>query len=441
MAEEKILIVDDSEDNLFILSARLKNAGYAVVAARDGVEGLKKAKKEQPDLILLDILMPKMDGYETCKRLKRDERTEFIPVIMLTAKTELDDVVKGLEIGADDYITKPFQASALIARVNAHLRRTEAHRDLYRSKIEISDELKRTREALNRAVRIEDDIELQYEFCQQRLENHKPCIQNEKYTLPLGVLLIKQFISAFDATPSGMHRNLYVPLLIQASKEYLRTILDNREWHQYCQPAPLNTLGDLQDLFLDLLHAYENIYHTYLYSFITMDLANGYGVSATTDILLKSTMGRVTTLLAQTPIATAETGDPSPKQSADDRTRYQPPPSETVSLLSTLQLLKAQLLGFGYVDRASDLEVTPDENDEQQTAKITTNCDHCLFRQPCRILGGQRRTLERGSFCLATAHWNAMLKNRLHMDCDYFIEHLDDTHSNASITLYGALPR
>lgn len=120
----KILIVDDEIDTLLPLKRSLEVEDYMVVGASNGHEALKKARAEIPDLILLDLMMPEMDGYEVCARLKNDTLTKNIPVIILTAKDAVRDKVKGLDIGADDYVTKPFNLNELKARVKSVLRRT-----------------------------------------------------------------------------------------------------------------------------------------------------------------------------------------------------------------------------------------------------------------------------------------------------------------------------
>jgi two-component system alkaline phosphatase synthesis response regulator PhoP len=120
---EKILIVDDEVDALTALKVALESDGYNVIEALDGFEGISKAKSETPDVILLDIMMPGMDGFEVCRRLKSDPQLSSIPVIMLTAKGEVDDKVEGLEMGADDYVTKPFNLKELKARIKSVIRR------------------------------------------------------------------------------------------------------------------------------------------------------------------------------------------------------------------------------------------------------------------------------------------------------------------------------
>ncbi len=123
MATEHILIVDDEEDILELVAYNLAKAGYRVTKAASGEEAIKAARSKAPDLVLLDLMLPGVDGFEVCNTLKRDPRTANVPVIMLTARGEEPDVVAGLELGADDYVTKPFSPRVLLARVRAVLRR------------------------------------------------------------------------------------------------------------------------------------------------------------------------------------------------------------------------------------------------------------------------------------------------------------------------------
>jgi len=119
--KEKILIIEDEEDLVKGLKLNLADEGYEVDWASDGVEGLRKALEERPQLIILDIMLPKMNGLDICRELR--QKNISIPIIMLTAKGEEIDKVLGLEIGADDYMTKPFSIRELLARIKAHLRR------------------------------------------------------------------------------------------------------------------------------------------------------------------------------------------------------------------------------------------------------------------------------------------------------------------------------
>jgi len=123
MAKERILVVEDDDDILQLLKYNLAKDGYRVTGVVSGEEALKAVKLSTPDLILLDLMLPGVDGLEVCRELKRDDRTGKIPIIMLTAKGEEADIVTGLELGADDYITKPFSPRVVLARVRTVLRR------------------------------------------------------------------------------------------------------------------------------------------------------------------------------------------------------------------------------------------------------------------------------------------------------------------------------
>ncbi len=128
--KSKILIVDDAVDTVELLRKRFHSEGYDTAEANDGEEALQKVEQYHPDLIVLDVMMPKLDGYEVCRRLKADENTKYVPVLMLTAKGEIENKVKGLEIGADDYLPKPFDYKELSARVKSLLTIKEAREKL-----------------------------------------------------------------------------------------------------------------------------------------------------------------------------------------------------------------------------------------------------------------------------------------------------------------------
>jgi adenylate cyclase len=122
-----ILVVDDVPDNVQIVQLRLESQSYGVITASDGGEALEQVRSKLPDLILLDVMMPGIDGIETVKRLKADSSLPFIPVILLTARSDTKEVIAGLDSGADDYLTKPFDHGALLARVRAMLRIKALH--------------------------------------------------------------------------------------------------------------------------------------------------------------------------------------------------------------------------------------------------------------------------------------------------------------------------
>jgi two-component system phosphate regulon response regulator PhoB len=126
VAKETILVVDDEEDILELLDYNLSRHGYAVSRAASGEAALEEVRANPPHLVILDLMLPGMDGLEVCRILKKDERTAGVPVLMLTARGEEADIVTGLELGADDYVTKPFSPRVLLARVKAVLRRRTA---------------------------------------------------------------------------------------------------------------------------------------------------------------------------------------------------------------------------------------------------------------------------------------------------------------------------
>ena len=126
LANPKILVVEDEPNQVELIEFNLNSEGYEVVVARDGEEALNLAEEENPDLILLDWMLPKVSGIEVCRQLRRSKMTREIPIVMLTARSEDSDKIRGLDIGADDYITKPYSIKELLARVRAAMRRPSA---------------------------------------------------------------------------------------------------------------------------------------------------------------------------------------------------------------------------------------------------------------------------------------------------------------------------
>lgn len=146
MTKAKILVVDDSPESINLLVYFLKPAGYEVLTAEDGPEAIEIVEKTPPDIILLDIMLPTIDGYAVCERLKKNPRTQHIPIIMITALQELKDKIRALEAGADDFITKPFENVELLARVKSLLRIKRYHDELLRQ----NEKLRKQQEALRR---------------------------------------------------------------------------------------------------------------------------------------------------------------------------------------------------------------------------------------------------------------------------------------------------
>jgi len=135
----KVLIVEDERDIVQALEYNLKKEGFETHKAYDGIQGLKLASETIPDLIILDLMLPGINGLELCKKLKKDQKTENIPIIMLTAKSEETDKIVGLEMGADDYITKPFSMRELIARLKAVLKRYGKKEKPYKPLVKFDD--------------------------------------------------------------------------------------------------------------------------------------------------------------------------------------------------------------------------------------------------------------------------------------------------------------
>jgi two-component system, OmpR family, alkaline phosphatase synthesis response regulator PhoP len=129
MARGRILVIDDEKDLIELVRYNLQKEGFSVQSAQDGESGLSAAKRDMPELVVVDLMLPGIDGLDVCRALRSDARTARIPIIMLTAKSEESDRVLGLELGADDYVTKPFSTRELVARIKALLRRTSASQE------------------------------------------------------------------------------------------------------------------------------------------------------------------------------------------------------------------------------------------------------------------------------------------------------------------------
>src|SRR5512135_1114613 len=148
----RILVVDDTPANLQALAGILKEKGYQISVATNGKQALEVLARVRPDLVLLDVMMPEMDGFETCRRMKASEQWRQIPIIFLTAKTDVTDIVQGFELGAVDYVAKPFNAHELLARVNTHLTMDELRRSLAGKNAELARAHELVRRAFGRYV-------------------------------------------------------------------------------------------------------------------------------------------------------------------------------------------------------------------------------------------------------------------------------------------------
>lgn len=154
-----ILVIDDTPANLQLLTGLLSDCGHEVRAVQDGAFALKSAHTAPPDLIVLDIRMPGMDGYEVCKRLKADERTREIPVIFLSALDDMADKLKGFQVGGVDYITKPFQAQEVLARIETHLTLRNLRRDVEEKNRQLQDEVQWRKQAEEEMRALNDHLD------------------------------------------------------------------------------------------------------------------------------------------------------------------------------------------------------------------------------------------------------------------------------------------
>jgi sigma-B regulation protein RsbU (phosphoserine phosphatase) len=155
---EKICIVDDNLVNRRLLAGILKKEGYQLLEAEDGEEAIELTLKELPDLVLLDIMMPKKDGYQVCEELKRDRRSAHIPIIFLSAKTQVEDKIKGLDLGGADYVTKPFDRGEVLARVRAQLNIARLTKEVMEANEELMRKQRRLNEDLEAAAGIQQSL-------------------------------------------------------------------------------------------------------------------------------------------------------------------------------------------------------------------------------------------------------------------------------------------
>jgi DNA-binding response OmpR family regulator len=150
----RILAVDDEVHILAVIQQRLESAGYEVITAQDGMEALKKARSGAPDLIILDLILPRLNGYEVCAMLKRDRDLRDVPVLMLTARAQVQDIDEGMKVGADAYMTKPYRTELFLARVAELILTPEKREELIRRRTEELEKDKASRERPLRRSRL-----------------------------------------------------------------------------------------------------------------------------------------------------------------------------------------------------------------------------------------------------------------------------------------------
>ncbi|MFQ5648806.1 MAG: diguanylate cyclase [bacterium] len=182
---KSILVVDDVPVNIQLLTTYLSSEGYQVISARDGSEAIAKVNESRPDLILLDVMMPKMNGFEVCKILKSEPRTKYIPVILVTALNEMQDKVKGMNSGADDFLSKPFNKLELLVRVRSLLRIKYLHDELQDKVLE----LQKTKEEL-RQLAITDGLTGLYNYRYFREQLQQEINRALRHELNLSLIMI-----------------------------------------------------------------------------------------------------------------------------------------------------------------------------------------------------------------------------------------------------------
>ena len=153
-----VLVVDDNHDNLRLLTGILTEKGYKVRPAPSGLLALKSVQSTLPDLVLLDIKMPEMDGYEVCRRLKADERTRDVPILFISALAEVTDKIKGFSVGGVDYITKPFQHEEVLARVKTHVSLSRANKRIEEQNLRLQKETMERKQAEKELIKSHDEL-------------------------------------------------------------------------------------------------------------------------------------------------------------------------------------------------------------------------------------------------------------------------------------------
>lgn len=214
-----ILVIDDNATNLGVISDYLEDAGFEILTARDGEDGISNAQRTHPDLILLDILMPGIDGFETCRRLKVDPATQDIAVIFMTALSNVDDKVKGFAVGGVDYITKPLQEEEVLARVQTHLKLQAQQRQLQYQALELQNQAT----ALKQAKDLAEAAQHIAEHANQAKSIFLANMSHELRTPLNAILGFAQIMTHNPKFPPEEQENLDI---IQRSGEHLLTLIN-----------------------------------------------------------------------------------------------------------------------------------------------------------------------------------------------------------------------
>jgi len=242
-SNSKVLVVDDSQESVDLLEYFLKPAGYKILKARDGMEALEIVEKDPPDIILLDIMLPKINGYEVCEKLKKRQSTFHIPIIMITVLKELKDKIKALEAGADDFLSKPFDSVELLTRVKSLLRIKYYHDEI----IKRNQELEKQKEALLR-----EDL-LKKELTNLIIHDMK----NPLFVIQ-GNLQMMEMNRSVSPTESS---DLYTQRIARSSRSLLRMILNlldiSRLEQKKMEIEPVPT--DVNSMVNDIVESFKDI--------------------------------------------------------------------------------------------------------------------------------------------------------------------------------------
>ncbi len=216
----KILLVDDIIINLELQKVYLQDSGYDVIIAMDGEEALQKVYDEKPDLILLDVMMPKRNGFEVCRILKNNQDTRFIPVIMVTALKDVEDKINGIEAGADDFISKPFNKTELMARVRSLLRIKFLHDELENRMEQLDEARKRFQQ-----LAITDGLTelFNYRYFRSQLEHE--VARAKRYNLDLSLVMVDiDFFKNYNDTNGHPAGDIVLKKIARAVQENIRKI-------------------------------------------------------------------------------------------------------------------------------------------------------------------------------------------------------------------------
>lgn len=216
----KILVVDDVPVNIKLQRTYLSAVGYDVIEAKDGQEALEKVRSELPDLVMLDVMMPKMNGFQVCQHLKNSEDTRFIPIIMVTALNELEDKIKGIEAGADDFICKPYNKLELLARVKSLLRIKHLH-DKLEEKV---TELEKAHEKL-RQLAITDGLTGLYNFRYFKDQLAQELNRSRRHKLMVSVVILDiDYFKHYNDTHGHPAGNVVLTSIAELLKNNIRKI-------------------------------------------------------------------------------------------------------------------------------------------------------------------------------------------------------------------------